>query len=124
MKRRAAPKVKKRSLKKFFILPCCYLLLNFIEELIVYQTNRLEDPYLKTLILITTFSFGITAVAYYITPFLENLIHKIHQRSSASEGILGEIFIFLIIFTLFYVLYYFLYNSGVESLIPQVLRMK
>ena len=112
-----------RKLGTFMVLPICLLLLNAIEEVVVYKfQGSIRDPYLRTAMLLLMFTAGFTLVAAIVVPWTKALLKDLHKGSERHAGSLGSILLYALILALFYWLYFVIYVDGAEHLLPPAWR--
>lgn len=107
-----------RSLKKYVIFPCCLLLFGAIEEVFVYKSAVISNLHLRVAALMAFYAFGISVVAFFVTPLIERLVLRLHAASKYGAGRLGEIVFVLILLAGVYALWYQISAHGAESLLP------
>lgn len=110
--------MKKRSLKKYVIFPCCILIFGVIEELATYKADLIPNDHVRVLALMTFFAFGISIIAYVFTPMIERFFFRVHAVSKFGAGRLGDIFFILLLLGLVYFLWYVVLVHGPENLLP------
>jgi hypothetical protein len=110
------------NVRVYYVLPCCLLLLNLINAVISYQSGRVEDPWLRTTVVIGLVLFGSSLVAFGVAPGLERLVRWLHRSSRAQAGGVGEALFLIALGAGVFWLYYQLVNHGIESLLPLAWR--
>ena len=109
---------KTRSIKKFVIFPCCLLLFGAVEEVVVYKSDLITNDYIRVASLMAFYAFGISLLAFSVTPFVEKLILQLHAVSRFSYGRFGEYLFVLLLLIGVYFLWYQILVQGPESLLP------
>src|ERR1700722_10994821 len=79
-----------RTIRNYYVLPCCLLLLNLLNTLITYKARMIEDGILRTFFVIGMILFGSSLVAFLLSPGIEALAHTVHQDSRRRAGVSGE----------------------------------
>ena len=116
---RKRPKaLHKRNIKKYFILPTCLLILNAIEEVGVYKSAVVTNPYLRTAVVLVMFIAGTALVSFVLAPVIEKMIARMYFSGRKHAGYLGEFFIVFSVILGLYVIYFLLYIRGPEYLLP------
>jgi hypothetical protein len=112
--------VKKANVvRAYYILPCCLLLLNLVNNLVSYKAEVIHDPFLRVVIIILIVLFGGSLVAFAVAPGLEAIVRNIHRGSRNEAGRVGEIFFLLALGATVFWLYYRMYIDGPEALLPR-----
>lgn len=57
------------TLERYYVLPCCLLLLNLCNEIIAYKVRLIDDGLLRTLCIMGFVLFGASLVAFAIPPY-------------------------------------------------------
>jgi len=107
-----------RTLKKYVIFPCCLLLFGTIEEVVEYKSSIIDNPHLQVLAMMAFYAFGISLIAFWLTPMLERVVLRIHGATKAGAGRVGETVFVLILLMGVYVLWYSIIHFGAQSLLP------
>ena len=55
------------TLERYYVLPCCLLLLNLCNEIISYKAKLIHDDFLRTLLIMAMVLFGASLVAFALT---------------------------------------------------------
>lgn len=108
---------KYHVVRAYYVLPCCLLLLNLCVELVSYKTRMIDEPLLRTAVIIAMVLGGGSLVAFLVAPLLEKLVQFLH-RESQQAGQLGEILFLLLLGVGIFWLYYQVYIVGPESILP------
>jgi hypothetical protein len=109
-----------RTLRAYFVLPCCLLLLNLVNAIISYKAQLIRDGIVRTLFVIAMVLFGSSVVTFLVSPGIEAGIRAVHRTSRRRAGFWGEVG-FVAILGLFVFWLYFRANTlGTASiLLPQ-----
>ena len=67
------------TLERYYVLPCCLLLLNLCVELVSYKAKMIEDPYLQVGAVIAMVLFGGSLVAFVLAPSIETLVGTLRR---------------------------------------------
>jgi hypothetical protein len=113
---------KNKVVKNFYVLPCCLLLLNLVNNIISYKSGIIEDPFLRTFVVILLVLFGSSLAAFIVAPALTAAVRMLHQSSRRNAGDLGEILFFLILGGVVFWLYYRMSIYGTASIVPSAWR--
>lgn len=108
-----------RTLKKYIIFPCCVLLFGTIEEVAAYKSSIIANPHLQVLAIMAFYAFGISLIAFWLTPLLERIVLRVHSASKQSAGRIGEVMFVMLLLAGVYVLWYHIIHFGAQSLLPQ-----
>lgn len=103
--------------RTYYVLPCCLLLLNLVNNVISYKTEMIQDPYLRVAVIMALVLFGGSLVAFLVAPGLEKLVRTLH-RSSKAGGYIGEIVFLTMLGVAVFWLYYASYIHGPQSILP------
>lgn len=111
-----------RPLERYYVLPCCLLLLNLCNEIIAYKARLIEDGMLRTLFIMGFVLFGASVVAFAVAPGLIWTVQSLRRTSRSSAGQAGEAFFLLGLGALIFWLYYRNYLMGTEYILPTAWR--
>ena len=111
--------VKRKDIRKYIILPSCLLVLNVGYEVIIYKSQLIAQPYLRTTVILLLFLFGFGVVGCIISPFIERWMESLYYTGRKQAGYFGEILIIALLATGLFILYHAIYINGVESIIPR-----
>lgn len=106
------------AVQKFYVLPCCLLLLNLCVELVSYKAKMIDDVLLRTGAIMAMVLVGGSIVGFVMAPAISMLIGWLHSTTRTRWGELGEIFFLLGLGVLVFWLYYRIYIIGPESVLP------
>ena len=113
---RKRPKaLHKRNINKFFVLPVCLLLLNAVEEVLVYKSDFITNDYLRTAYILSLFIVGIACISFLFSPLLVKFLSSAYFGGRKHAGYLGEFLILGITLGVLYYIYYRLYVYGEGS---------
>jgi hypothetical protein len=111
-----------QTIRTYYVLPCCLLLLNLLNTVISYKARMIDDGILRTFCVIGMVLFGGAAVAFLVSPGIEALVRVAHQTSRRRAGFAGEM-IFLAVLGLAVFWLYFRANTlGTASILPPAWR--
>lgn len=122
-KHRKRPKpLHKRNIKKYFVLPVCILVINIVEEILVYKSNFIADDYLRTAFILLLFIVGIAGVSFLVSPLIVKLLSSVYFKGRKHAGYAGELIILAVTLGGLYYLYFLIYIYGPEYLLPSAWR--
>jgi hypothetical protein len=104
--------------RNYYVLPCCLLLLNLCVELVSYKAKMVDDPLLRTGVIMGMVLFGGSLVAFLVAPGITLFVQALHRTSRQNWGGLGELFFLLALGVAVFWLYYRIYIVGPESILP------
>ncbi|SDS21349.1 hypothetical protein [Opitutus sp. GAS368] len=110
------------TLERYYVLPCCLLLLNLGNEIIAYKARLIDDGLLRTLFIMGFVLFGASLVAFAIAPGLIWLVQSLRRTSRSTAGQLGEDGFLVGLGLLIFWLYYRNYLLGTAYILPAVWR--
>jgi len=119
--------MKMKNIRTFLILPICLLILNAIEEVIIYKLQSLYkqnllDKFTLTGILVLMFAAGFSIVGNSLAPRAKKALEKGHKSSKKNAGIIGISIFYGALFTAIFVTYYVIYVLGPEFMLPKEFR--
>jgi hypothetical protein len=106
------------TLERYYVLPCCLLLLNLCNEIVAYKARLIHDGMLRTLSIMALVLFGSSVVAFAIAPGIIWTVQSLRRTSRTTGGGLGEILFLLALGALIFWLYYRNYLLGTEFILP------
>ena len=117
----ASPLVKKPTnvVRSYYVLPCCLLLLNLVNNLVSYKAEMIDDAFLRVIVIILLVLFGGTLVAFAVAPALETVVRNLHRGSQREAGRIGEIIFLAALGAAVFWLYYQMYIHGPEHVLPR-----
>src|SRR5215216_209715 len=77
------------ALERYYVLPCCLLLLNLCNEIVAYKARLIHDGLLRTLFIIAMVLFGSSLVAFAIAPGLIWTVQSLRKTSRSTGGGVG-----------------------------------
>ena len=110
------------TVRVYYVLPCCLLLLNVGNSIVGYQAERIADPWLRTAVVIGLVLFGGSLVAFLVAPALEGFVRWLHRTSRAQAGGVGEACFLVVLGALVFWLYFVMCNEGVAAILPAAWR--
>jgi hypothetical protein len=111
-----------RTIRTYYVLPCCLLLLNLLNTLITYKARVIGDGILRTFFVIGMVLFGSSLVAFLVSPGIEVLVHTVHQASRRRAGVAGETAFYLGLGLVVFWLYFRANTLGAASILPPAWR--
>lgn len=108
---------KYHAVRAYYVFPCCLLLLNLGVEIVNYKAKLVDEPLLRTAIMIVMVLCGGSLVAFIFAPLIEKLVQALH-RESKQVGQLGEVIFLTLLGVGVFWLYYQVYIVGTESILP------
>jgi hypothetical protein len=111
--------MKKNSvLKNYYVLPCCLLLLNVINNVVAYKSGEIGDPLLRTAVVMLLVLVGSALVAFVFAPAVVRVVQSLHASSRRGAGELGEIIFLVSLGAAVFWIYYRMTIHGVASILP------
>jgi len=111
-----------KAAKNYFILPVCLLLLNAVEEVLVYKVQNYPDiacnPYLLTGVLIILFSAGFAVIGDMFAPYLQGVFEHFHKKSKKTGGQFGMLIFYTAVAGFIFFIYFRIYTIGPQSVLP------
>ncbi len=105
-------KAEQNKIRLVFVLPVCLLILNAVEEIIVYKLQTKMDPnslllnsYTIVFLLVFMFALGFTIVGKYIVPKVELLLQKSYVTTHRKAGFMGLTSFYAIVMIIIYIIY-------------------
>ena len=112
-----------RRIGKFAVVPVCLLLLNALEEVVVYKLGEtIENPHIRTAALLLMFTAGFALIAALLVPWTSTLVKDLHSSSQKKGGATGILVFYLLLGGVFYAIYYVIYIRGPQFLLPRAWR--
>jgi hypothetical protein len=106
-----------RTLRTYFVLPCCLLLLNLVNSIISYKAQLIRDGILRTGFVIAMVLFGSSVVAFLVTPGIEGGLRLLHRTGRKRAGIWGEVGVVGVIGLIVFWLYFRANTLGTASIL-------
>ena len=110
------------ALERYYVLPCCLLLLNLCNEIISYKSRLIADGLLRTLFIMGLVLFGASVMAFAVAPGVVWCVQSLRRTSRTHGGGMGEAFFLIALGLAIFGLYYRVYILGVESVLPVAWR--
>lgn len=110
------------ALERYYVLPCCLLLLNLCNAIISYKAQLIHDGFLRTLFIMAMVLFGSSLVAFAIAPGLIWSVQSLRRTSRSTGGGAGEAVFLVGLGGLIFWLYYRNYLLGTEYILPAAWR--
>lgn len=108
------------ALERYYVLPCCLLLLNLCNEIIAYKARLIHDDFLRTLFIMAMVLFGASLVAFAVAPGIVWSVQSLRRTSRSTGGGLGEVGFLLGLGALIFWLYYRNYIIGTQAILPDI----
>lgn len=105
------------ALERYYVLPCCLLLLNLCNEVIAYKARLIGDNLLRTLFIMGMVLFGASLVAFAVAPGIVWVVQSMRRTSRTTAGDLGEVAFLCGLGALIFWLYYRNYIHGTETIL-------
>lgn len=106
------------ALRNYYVLPCCLLLLNLANSLVGYKAELIDEPFLRTLIVIFLVLCGASLVTFVLAPAIGMAVNALQRGSRRNGGLIGETIFLLILGAGVFWCYYQLCNHGPAALLP------
>ena len=107
------------TVRNYYVLPCCLLLLNLCVEVVSYKAKSFGDPLLRTAAIIGMVLFGGSLVGFVLEPGITYAVGALHRSSRRQAGEVGGLFFLLFLGALIFWLYYRMYILGPQSVLPR-----
>ena len=107
-----------RALERYYVLPCCLLLLNLCNEVISYKAKLIHDGLLRTLFIMSMVLFGASLVAFAVAPGIIWSVQSLRRTSRSTGGGVGDVLFLTVLGALVFWLYYRNYILGTEYILP------
>ena len=72
------------TLERYYVLPCCLLLLNLCNEIIAYKAKLIADGLLRTVFIMGMVLFGSSLVAFVVAPGIGWTVQSLRRTSRTS----------------------------------------
>ena len=105
--------------RSYYVLPCCLLLLNLVNNLVSYKAEMIGDAFSRVAVIILLVLFGGSLVAFAVAPALETVVRNLHRGSRREAGRIGEIFFLVALGAAVFWLYHQMYIHGPEAILPR-----
>jgi len=110
------------ALERYYVMPCCLLLLNLCNEIIAYKGRLIHDGLLRTLFIMAMVLVGSSLVAFAIAPGLIWIVQSLRKTSRSTGGGVGEALFLCSLGALIFWLYYRNYLLGTQFILPSEWR--
>jgi hypothetical protein len=110
------------AVKNYYVLPCCLLLLNLANSLVGYKAELIDEPLLRTLVVIFIVLCGSSLVAFVLAPAIALAVNSMLRSGRRNGGQLGETLALLLLGAVVFWGYYLLCNHGAAALLPRTWR--
>ncbi len=108
----------KAALERYYVLPCCLLLLNLCNEIVAYKARLIHDGFLRTLFIMGMVLFGSSVVAFAIAPGLIWTVQSLRKTSRSTAGGTGDLLFLAVLGAAIFWLYYRNYLLGTQYILP------
>jgi len=106
------------ALERYYVLPCCLLVLNLCNEVIGYKAHLISDGLLRTLFVMGMVLFGSSVVAFAVAPGVIWIVQTLRRTTRSSAGTLGDAVFLLALGIFIFWLFFRNYTLGTESILP------
>ncbi len=110
------------ALERYYVLPCCLLLLNLCNEVVAYKARLIADDLLRTLFIMGLVLFGASVVALAVAPGIVWGVQSLRRTSRSAAGGAGEVAFLCALGGLIFWLYYRNYVLGTQAILPAAWR--
>ena len=110
------------TLERYYVLPCCMLLLNLCNEIIAYKARLIDDAMLRTLFIMGMVLFGSSLVAFAVAPGVIWVVQSLRRTSRTGAGSMGEAAFLIGLGVLIFWIYYRNYLLGTQAILPPAWR--
>ena len=107
-----------KLVRSYYVLPCCLLLLNLCIELVSYKAKQVDDPFVRTGIIMAMVLFGGSVVGFLVAPGIGGVVNSLHRGSRQGGGRAGAVIFLCLLGVVVFWLYYRVYILGPESVLP------
>ncbi len=106
------------TLERYYVLPCCLLLLNLGNEIISYKAKLIHDGLLRTFFIMGMVLFGASLVTFAVAPGLIWVVQALRKTSRSAGGGMGEVLFLTGLGAFIFWLYYRNYILGTSAILP------
>jgi len=106
------------ALERYYVLPCCLLLLNLCNEIIAYKARLISDNLLRTLFIMAMVLFGASLVAFAVAPGIIWVVQSLRRSSRTAGGGAGDVIFLTALGAVIFWLYYRNYVIGTQAILP------
>ncbi len=110
------------AFERYYVLPCCLLLLNLCNQIVAYKARLIHDGFLRTLFVMGMVLFGSSLVAFAIAPGLIWTVQSLRRTSRSTGGSAGEVLFLIGLGAGIFWLYYRNDLLGTEHILPALWR--
>lgn len=110
------------TLERYYVLPCCLLLLNLCNEIISYKAKLIHDDLLRTLCIMAMVLFGASLVTFAVAPGIVWTVQSLRRTSRSTAGGAGDVVFLLCLGAVIFWLYYRNYVVGTQAIVPAIWR--
>jgi len=110
------------ALERFYVLPCCLLLLHLANEVVSYKAQLIYDSFLRTLFIMGMVLFGSSLVAFAVSPAIVWAVQSLRRTSRTTWGGGGEALFLVGLGIAIFFLFYRVHIVGIESVLPAAWR--
>ena len=110
------------TMKNYYVLPCCLLLLNLVNNVISYKAGMIGDPCERTMVVMLLVLCGGSLAAFVVAPALVAGLRFLHLSSRRGAGLLGEAAFFVVLGGVVFWLYYRVSMHGTVAIVPAAWR--
>jgi hypothetical protein len=110
------------TLERYYVLPCCLLLLNLSNTLVSYKAQLIHDAILRTFVIMGLVLFGSSLVAFAVAPGLTWAVQSLRRTSRSAGGGAGEVLFLAVLGCAIFWLYYRAYLIGPGAILPPAWR--
>jgi hypothetical protein len=110
------------TLERYYVLPCCMLLLNLCNEIIAYKARLIDDAMLRTFFIMGMVLFGSSLVAFAVAPGVIWIVQSLRRTSRTGAGSMGEAVFLIGLGVLIFWVYYRNYHLGTQAILPPAWR--
>lgn len=109
---------KTTVVRNYYVLPCCLLLLNLVNNIVAYKSEEIGEPLLRTAAVIFLVLAGSALVAFFLAPAITKVVQSLQVGSRRGAGELGEVIFLVLLGAAVFWLYYRVTIHGVASILP------
>ena len=106
------------TLERYYVLPCCLLLLNLCNEIISYKAKMIHYGLARTFFIMGMVLFGASLVAFAVAPGVMWVVQSLRKTSRSAGGGAGEVIFLTGLGAGIFWLYYRNYILGTEAILP------
>ncbi len=106
------------TLERYYVLPCCLLLLNLCNEIISYKAKLIHEGLQRTFFIMAMVLFGASLVAFAVAPGVIWVVRWLRKTSRSAGGGAGELLFLAGLGAVIFWLYYRNYILGTEAILP------